>query len=82
MAFAAREFGHDHELNLVADQFQHFIDVYPGQARHLPDGECDLVTGAARVVLRENISYALLHGATLDDDYQRRQVRAFPTPSS
>ncbi|HTT92999.1 MAG TPA: phosphotransferase [Acidimicrobiales bacterium] len=77
VAFAAWEFGHDHELNLVADQFQRFVDAYRGLARHLPDHEYDLVAGAVRVMLRDNISYALLHGATLNDDYQRRQVRAF-----
>ncbi len=36
-----------------------------------------MVAGAARVMLRENIGYAVAHGATLNDDHQRRQACAF-----
>jgi Ser/Thr protein kinase RdoA (MazF antagonist) len=51
VAFAAWEFGHDNELNLVREQFQRFVHAYRDRARHLPDKEYDLVAGAARVML-------------------------------
>ena len=36
VAFAAWEFGHDDELNLVPDQFQRFVGAYRNRATHPP----------------------------------------------
>lgn len=73
LAFAAWEFGHDDTMELVRHQFDLFVDAYRSEAPHLPDWEFDLVNGAARVGLRDNIRYAARRGVSMDDEYQRRQ---------
>jgi Ser/Thr protein kinase RdoA (MazF antagonist) len=77
VAFAAWEFGHDDDMNLVFDRFDCFVTAYRGRARHLSEEDYGAIYGAVRVSLRDNIMYALAHGASPDDDYQHRQIRAF-----
>lgn len=77
VAFAAWEFGHDEELQLSRRMFDHFLRVYRRDARHLPAEDYDIVPVAARVKLRENILWALAHGASLEDEYQRKQLDSF-----
>lgn len=77
VGFAAWEFGHDAAMQLVRDRFDLFVDAYRDESSHLPDWEFDLVDGAARIGLRDNIRYAAHRGVSMDDDYQRRQRRAF-----
>jgi len=47
------------------------------RARHLPDWEYGTIPGAVRVLLRDNICCALVHGASPDDEHQAHQIRAF-----
>lgn len=77
VAFAAWEFGHDDKMQLDRDRFQLFVDAYRSEASNLPDWEFDLVDGAARIGLRDNIRYAAHRGVSMEDDYQRRQRHAF-----
>lgn len=77
VAFAAWEFGHDDAMQLVRHRFDLFVDAYRREASHLPHWEFELVHGAARIGLRDNIRYAARHGAWPRDDYHRRQRRAF-----
>ena len=76
VAFAAWEFGHDGTMQMVRPRFDLFVDAYRTEASHHTDWEFDLVYGAARVGLRDNIRYAARRGASMEDDYQRRQRAA------
>lgn len=77
VAFSAWEFGHDDAMQLVRDRFDLFVDAYRSEASHLPDWEFDLVDGAARIGLRDNIRYAARRGVSMEGPYQRRQRDAF-----
>jgi len=76
VAFAAWEFAHGDAMELDRDRFALFIDAYRSEASHLPDWEFDLVHGAARIGLRDNIRYAVRCGASMEHDYQLRQLDA------
>jgi Ser/Thr protein kinase RdoA (MazF antagonist) len=81
VGFAGWEFGKDDNLRLARDRFDLFVDAYRSDAPHLPEWEFDLVHGAARIALRDNIRHNIRHtarrGVLTEGDYHRRQRHAF-----